>query len=137
LAPQESFRVARATQERRIVRRIRPFRRLFLVIEGYDPRVHVVLFCPQLYKYDQNGTLVPLRGDEIGNFIAHAIADKAANRRAWYHPAEAIPSKPLIEASMLDEFDTLVVEAPALVPLLPARLTARTPEREAEKTLGS
>jgi len=38
---------------------------------------------------------------------------------------------------MLDEFDTLVVEAPPLVPLLPARLAARTPEPEAEKTLGS
>jgi len=134
---QERFRVARATQERRIVRRMRSFRRLFLVIEGYDPRVHVLFFCPQLYKYDQDGTLVPLRGDEIGNFIAQAIADKVASRRPWYHPAEAIPSKPFIEAEMLDEFDTLVVEAPALVPLLPARLAARTPEPEAEKTLGS
>jgi hypothetical protein len=94
-----------------------------------------LFFCPQLYKYDQDSTLVPLRGDEIGNFIAQAIADKAARRRPWYHPAEAIPSKPLIEAAMLDEFDTLAVEAPALVPLLPAPLEAGIPEREAENTL--
>jgi hypothetical protein len=124
---QETFRVARATQERRIVTRMRPFRRLFLVVEGYDPRVHVLLFCPQLYKYDQNDVLVPLRGDEIGAFIAKAIADKAASRCPWYGPTQAIPTKPLIEASMLEEFDTLVVEAPPLVPLLPARLAARTP----------
>ena len=33
----ESFRVARATQQRRVVRRLRSLRRqLFLVVEGYD-----------------------------------------------------------------------------------------------------
>jgi hypothetical protein len=122
---QQSFRVARATQERRIVRRLRSLRRqLFLIVEDYDPRIHVLFFCPQLCKYGQDGTLVPLRGDEIGNFIAQAIADKASGRRPWYGPAEAIPNKPLIEAAMLDEFDTLVVKAPALVPLLPAPLEA-------------
>jgi hypothetical protein len=69
---QESFRVARATQERRIVRRLWSLRRqLFLFVEGYD------------------------------------------------------------------EFDTLVVEAPRLVPPLPAPLEAGSREREAEKTLGS
>jgi hypothetical protein len=36
---------------------------------------------------------------------------------------------------MLEEFDTLAVEAPALVPLLPAPLEAGIPEREAENTL--
>ena len=131
----ESFRVAAATQERRIVRSLR--RRLFLAVEGYDPRIHVLFFCPQLYKQDRDGTLVPMRGDEIGNFIAQALADKVGRRRPWYDPMEGIPNKPLIDAAMLDEFDTLVVEAPALVPLLPARLEARMPKRAAEKTLGS
>ena len=112
-------------------------RRLFLAVEGYDPRIHVLFFCPQLYKHDRDGTLVPMRGDEIGNFIAQAIAGKVSRRRPWYDPTEAIPDKPLIEAAMLDEYDTLVVEAPALVPLLPARLEARMPKRAAEKTLGS
>ena len=122
---QESFRVARATQERRIVGRLWSLRRqLFLFIEGYDPRIHVLFFCPQLYKYDQDGTLVPLRADDIGKFIAQAITDQAARRRPWYHPAEAVSSKRLIEAPMIDEFDTLVVEAPPLVPLLPAPVEA-------------
>ena len=134
----ESFRVASATQDRRIVRRLRSLRpRLFLVVEDYDPRIHVLFFCPQLYKHDQDGTLVPLRGEEIGKFIARAIADKTARRRPWYDPIEAMPAKPLIQTTMLDEFDTLVVEAPALAPLLPAPPEARTPVREAEKTLGS
>jgi hypothetical protein len=134
---QESFRVARTTQERRIVRPLRSFRRLFLVVEGYDPRIHVLFFCPQLYKYDQDRTLVPMPGDEIANFIAQAIADKAGRRRPWYDPMDAIPNNPLIEAAMLDEFDTLVAEAPALVPLLPAPLKAGSLELEVENTIGS
>jgi hypothetical protein len=129
----EPFRVARATQERRIVRRLRSlWRQRFLVVEDYDPRIHVLFFCPQLYKYERDGTLVPMRSDEIGRYIAHEIADKAARRRAWYDPAEPLPSKPLIAAAMLDEFDTLVVEAPALAPMLPGPLQGQTPERELE-----
>lgn len=125
---QESFRVARATQQRRVVRRLRSLRRqLFLVVEDYDPRIHVLFFCPQLYKHDQDGTLVPMRGEEIGAFIATAIADKAARRRPWYDPVEPLPDKPLIAAPMLDEFDTLVMEAPALAPLLPPPLEPATP----------
>jgi len=119
------------------VRRLWPLRRqLFLFVEEYDPRIHMLFFCPQLYQYDQDGTLVPLRADEIGKFIAQAITDQAARRRPWYHPAEAVSSKTLIQASMLDEFDTLVVEAPPLVPLLPAPLEAGSRGREAEKILG-
>jgi len=129
----QSFRIAWATQERRIVRRLKSLRlQLFLVVEGYDPRIHVLFSCPQLYKYDRDGALVPMRGDEIGNFIAQAIADRAARRRPWYGPTEPIPSKSLILASMLDEFDTLVVEAPALAPLLPAPLEPGTLERQVD-----
>jgi len=134
----ESFRVARATQERRIVRRLRSFRQQrFLVVDGYDPRIHVLFFCPQLYRHDHDGTLVPLRSDEIGKFIAQAIADKAARRRPFYEPVEPVPDKPLVKVPMLDEFDTLVVEGPPLAPLLPAPLHTGSPEREAEHALAS
>jgi hypothetical protein len=85
----ESFRVSWATQERRIVRPLTSlWPQLFLVVEGYDSRIHVLFFCSQLYKYDQDGTLVPMRGEEIGNFIAQAIADKASRRRPWYDPMD-------------------------------------------------
>src|SRR5216683_7024199 len=50
----ERLRVARATQERKIAKKYNVWLRAehFLVVEGYDPRIHAVYFCPQLYKYD-------------------------------------------------------------------------------------
>jgi hypothetical protein len=109
----ERFRVARATQERRIVKRLQGFRvQLFLVIPEYDPRIHVLFFCPQLYKHDHDARLVPMRGDEIGDYIARALQEKAAIRRPWYKPTDALPERPLVTETMLDEFDTLVIEPP-------------------------
>ena len=50
----ERLRVARATLERKVVRKYNILLRAehFLVVEGYDPRIHVMYFCPQLYRYD-------------------------------------------------------------------------------------
>jgi hypothetical protein len=81
----------------------------FLVLEGYDPRIHAVFFCPQLYKYDSEKKLVPLEGDEIGRLIAHAVEDGITERRPWYDPSEKLPDRPIIDAQMNMEFDTLVV----------------------------
>jgi hypothetical protein len=39
----------------------------FLDVEGYDPRIHAVYFCPQLYKYDTDKALMLLDGEEIAN----------------------------------------------------------------------
>jgi hypothetical protein len=52
----QRLRVARATQERRISRKFRLFAQpsYFLILEEYNPRVHAVYFCPQLYRYDPN-----------------------------------------------------------------------------------
>jgi hypothetical protein len=53
---QARFRVACATQERKIVRRLMSCKfQLFLTIRGFDPRIHVLFFCPQLYKHDEDG----------------------------------------------------------------------------------
>src|SRR6266849_6641399 len=70
----EKLRVARSTLERKIVKKYNILLRAehFLVVEGYDPRIHAVYFCPQLYKYDPDKKLVPLQGEEIGRLIAHA-----------------------------------------------------------------
>ena len=83
----------------------------FLDVEGYDPRIHAVYFCPQLYKYDPDNKLVPLQGDEIGEIIAQTLVRGVNERRPWYEPSEKLPNQPIINAPS-DEFETLVVEMP-------------------------
>jgi hypothetical protein len=85
----------------------------FLVVEGYDPRIHAVYFCPQLYKYDSDKKLVPRQGDEIGRLIANALEGGIIERRPWYEPAEKLPDQPIISAPFKNEFDTLVVDMPS------------------------
>jgi hypothetical protein len=123
------LRVARTTQERKIVRRFRfPRFRFFLAIEGYDSRIHVVFFCPQLYKYDHDGELIPMRGEEIGQYVAQALDHKATVRCPWYHPMEALPEKPLIAGLLLSEFDSLVIETPS-PSILPSALERLVDDR--------
>jgi hypothetical protein len=109
----DRLRVARSTLEKKVVRRYGlPFSvRHFLEVEGYDPRIHAVYFCPQLYKYDPEKKLVPLQGDEIGKLIAQALASGVKERRPWYEPSEKLPSQPIINTPA-DEFETLVVDMP-------------------------
>jgi hypothetical protein len=123
----ERLRVARSTLERKIVKKYDFMLRAehFLVLEGHDPRIHAVFFCPQLYKYDSEKKLVPLQGDEIGRLIAHSVESGINERRPWYNPSEKLPDRPIIDAPMNTEFDTLVVDLPSAhalsaVPSLPA-----------------
>ncbi len=108
------LRVARAVQERTVVRKYNIFlkARHFLVVEGFNPRIHALYFCPQLYRYDTERKLVPLQGEEIGSLIAQSIESGVTDRRPWYAPAEQLPGKPVINAPALSEFDTVVVEMP-------------------------
>jgi hypothetical protein len=71
----EKLRVARATLERKIVTKYNMLLRAkhFLVLEGYDPRIHALYFCPQLYALDSDNRLVPLEGEEIGELLARAL----------------------------------------------------------------
>jgi len=110
----ERLRVALSTLERKIVKKYKFMRRAkhFLVLEGYDPRIHAVFFCPQLYKYDSEKKLVPLEGDEIGRLIAHAVEGGITERRPWYDPSEKLPDRPIIDAELNVEFETLVVDIP-------------------------
>jgi hypothetical protein len=111
----ERLRVARSTLERRIVKKYNILLRAehFLVVEGYDPRIHAVYFCPQLYRYDPDKKLVPLQGEEIGRLIAQAVEGGVTERRPWYEPSEKTPDQPAISTSMQTEFDSVVVEMPA------------------------
>ena len=52
-------------------------------------------------------------GDEIGRLIAHAVEDGITERRPWYDPSEKLPDRPIIDAQMNMEFETLVVDIPS------------------------
>jgi hypothetical protein len=108
----ERLRIARATLERKIVKKRNILFRAqhFLFVEGYDARIHAVYFCPQLYKYDADKKLVPLQGDEIGKLIGQALESGVNVRRPWYEPSEKMPNEPIINAPMQQEFDTVVVD---------------------------
>lgn len=111
-APGGKLRVARTTQERNIVKRFRSFRRKpFLVIDGYDPRIHTLYFCPQLYKHDDDDErLVPLEGEEIGRLVAKALEENVKSRLPWYEPTDKLPGEPIITGEIVSDFDTLVVD---------------------------
>ena len=110
----DRLRVAKSTLEKKIVKRYNLLlkARHFLDVEGYDPRIHAVYFCPQLYKYDAEKQLVPLQGEEIGKLIAQALASGVKARRPWYEPAEKLPDQPVVNAPK-DQFDTLVIDMPS------------------------
>jgi hypothetical protein len=110
----ERLRVARCTQERKIVKRYNILlgAEHFIFVEGYDPRIHALYFCPQLYKYDTDKKLMPLQGEEIGKLIAQALEGGVQDRRPWYRPLEDAPDQPIISASLQAEFDSVVVELP-------------------------
>jgi hypothetical protein len=82
----QRLRAARATQERKISRKYRLFSQpsYFLILEEYNPRVHAVYFCPQLYRYDPSEKLIALTGDEIGSYVAQAI-ESAERRHGMNH----------------------------------------------------
>src|SRR5205807_7975482 len=110
----ERLRVARCTQERRIVKKynilLRPEH--YLVVKGYDPRIHALYFCPQLYRFDPDKKLVPLQGEEIGSLVAQALEGGVTERRPWYGPMEKMPSRPIVSTSLQTEFDSVVVDLP-------------------------
>ena len=109
----DKLRVALTTQDRKLVKKRRLFRKPehFLVLDGYDPRIHALYFCPQLYK-NEDGSLVPLSGLEIGQLMAQALEGGAIEKSPWYAPADGLPNDPVIKAAPGMEFDSLVVDAP-------------------------
>jgi hypothetical protein len=110
----EKLRVAAATQERKIVKKYNAFLRkqYFLVLEGFDPRIHTLYFCPQLYQLDSDNKLVPLAGEVIGKLLAQTVQDGVVDKRPWYEPLEAYPlDKPINPNNVKDHFESLTVPA--------------------------
>ena len=109
----EKLRVALATREKKIVRKFNLFlgQDHFLVVDGYDPRIHALYFCPQLYRYDSDHRLLPLEGEEIGKLLAQSVQSGVVDKVPWYEPAKKVPLQPVINSEQAD-FDTVVVDAP-------------------------
>ena len=108
----EKLRVAMATLERKVVTKYNILLRKkhFLVVDGYDPRIHALYFCPQLYKLDSDGKAVALSGEEIGKLLAQSVRDDVVEKQPWYAPSETLPSQPVIAGTGKTHFDSLVVE---------------------------
>jgi len=136
---QERIRVARCAQEKKIVKKYDVLLRAkyFIVVEGFNPRIHALYFCPQLFGYDSEQNLVPLQGEEIGRLIAHALQGTVAERRPWYAPIEKSPEQPIINTAMLNEFDTLVIDSIAARPQPLLTDGTRTSAPDAQGTSGS
>src|SRR3984957_17059689 len=107
----DKLRVALTTQDRKLIKKRKLFRKAeyFLVVDGYDPRIHALYFCPQLYK-NEDGSLVALSGEEIGQLMAQALEKGAIEKAPWYEPSDGAPKEPIIKASAKMEFDSLVVD---------------------------
>jgi len=91
----------------------------YLVLEGYDPRIHALYFCPQLYHYDADNKLIALEGEEIGSLLAQSLQDGVVEKKPWYEPSNKWGNEPIISKTLNSDFDSLVVDRPA-----PARLHA-------------
>ena len=111
----EKLRVATATLERKIVTKYNIFlkKKHFLVLEGYDPRIHALYFCPQLYRLDSDNKPVALNGEEIGKLLAQSVRDGVVEKKPWYEPSDTVPQEPIIATSTKTNFDSLVVDEPA------------------------
>ena len=132
----DKLRVAMTTRDRELVKRRKLFGKpaYFLAVDGYDPRIHALYFCPQLYK-NEDGALVPLSGEEIGQLMARALEGAAIEKRPWYDPGDSVPKDPVINVNPEMEFDSLVVEAPKLRQNKTATLhTVAVPERDKVKS---
>jgi hypothetical protein len=111
----EKLRVALATVERKVVTKYNVLLRgrHFLVLPGYDPRIHALYFCPQLYTHDADNALVPLEGDEIGKLVAQAVQDAVVDKQPWYEPSDKLPDNRVIGGTVGIDFDTVVVDTPS------------------------
>lgn len=131
----DKLRVALTAQDRTLVKKRKLFRKpeYFLVLDGYDPRIHALYFCPQLYKNDDSG-LVPLSGPEIGQLMARALEGGAIEKPPWYEPADGLPKEPVIKATPGMEFDSLVVDEPGPKAKTTALRAVAAPDKDKVKS---
>lgn len=132
----DKLRVALTTKERKVVKRRKLFRKAehYLIVDGYDPRIHALYFCPQLYK-NEDGELVALSGQEIGQLMAKALEGGAIEKPPWYEPSDGTPEVSVIKSTPEVELDTLVVDAPIGKTNRPAALrSVAVPDKQKSNT---
>jgi hypothetical protein len=97
----EKLRVAKTILEKKLKKKYNILlqKKHFLVLEGYDPRIHAVYFCPQLYKYDCDNALVPLTGEEIGQLVAQSVQEGVVEKRPWYETLDELPNQPILDSN--------------------------------------
>lgn len=107
----EKLRVAAASLDKKIVTRRNIFlhKNYYLVLPGYDPRIHALYFCPQLYRIDSDNKLVPLEGEEIGKLLARSVRSGIVEKRPWYEPLEQAPKGPVVGNVDQMSLESLVV----------------------------
>ena len=105
-----NLRVAKATLEKTIAKKYDVFlrKKYFIVLDGYDAQIHVVYFCPQLYKRDREGNLIALEGEEIGDLLVQAFRNGTVKRQVWYHPSDKSESQPIIGKSTNIDLETII-----------------------------
>ena len=111
----EKLRVARVTLERKIVTKYNILLRAehFLVLQGYDPGIHTLYFCSQLYMRDTDNKVVALEGEEIGKFLAQSAQKNVIAERQppWYEPSTKLPNRPIIAGAVNTDLDTVIVRS--------------------------
>jgi hypothetical protein len=87
------LRVALATAERKIVKKYNIFLpvKRYLVLEEFDPRIHAMYFCPQLYRLGPDKKLVALEDEGIGKLRAKQLQDGTIELRPCYEPFDKLP----------------------------------------------
>src|ERR1700761_151533 len=131
----DKLRVALVTQERKLVKRRSLFRKTqhFLLVDGYDPRIHALYFCPQLYT-KKDGELVALTGPEIGQLMARALEGGAIERPPWYEPSHEAPKEHVIASGPEMEFDSLGVDTPVAKGSKPTELHSVSADKQKTAT---
>ena len=61
----------------------------------------------------EDGGLVPLSGQEIGQLMAQALEGGAIEKSPWYEPSDSMPEEPVVGSAPQFEFDSLVVDSPS------------------------
>ncbi|HEY8439956.1 MAG TPA: hypothetical protein VIK79_00745 [Xanthobacteraceae bacterium] len=98
----DKLRLALTTTEKKIVTKYDLFRgaQHFLVLDGFNPRIHVLYFCPQLYRCESGNNLVPLEGDEIGKLLLQSLEEGGAEKKPWYEPSKKLRNEAIVSQVM-------------------------------------
>jgi len=102
VGPPDKLRLVLTTTEKKIVTKYDLLRgaQHFLVLEGFNPRIHLLYFCPQLYRCDSDDNLVPLEGEEIGKLLVQSLQEGGGEKKPWYEPSKKLRNDAIVSQVM-------------------------------------